>query len=82
MGDLFNSERLHRRRARRLSCVGGWGCASIRCFPLIPPGTLAANLIGGYMIGVAVAILLYLEGQDSDRGTANRHQQVQGVSTF
>jgi fluoride exporter len=25
-------------------------------FPRIPPGTLAANLIGGYIIGVAVAI--------------------------
>lgn len=24
-------------------------------FPAIPPGTLAANLIGGYIIGVAVA---------------------------
>jgi len=24
-------------------------------FPRIPPGTLAANLIGGYIIGVAVA---------------------------
>ena len=24
-------------------------------FPSIPPGTLAANLIGGYLIGVAVA---------------------------
>jgi fluoride exporter len=24
-------------------------------FPTIPPGTLAANLVGGYMIGVAVA---------------------------
>ena len=24
-------------------------------FPSIPPGTLAANLIGGYVIGVAVA---------------------------
>jgi len=24
-------------------------------FPLLPPGTLAANLIGGYVIGVAVA---------------------------
>ena len=24
-------------------------------FPAIPPGTLAANLIGGYLIGVAVA---------------------------
>ncbi|HBO5486890.1 fluoride efflux transporter CrcB [Castellaniella defragrans] len=25
-------------------------------FPTIPPGTLAANLIGGYLIGVALAI--------------------------
>lgn len=25
-------------------------------FPTIPPGTLAANLIGGYIIGVAVAV--------------------------
>lgn len=25
-------------------------------FPAIPPGTLAANLIGGYLIGVAVAV--------------------------
>jgi fluoride exporter len=24
-------------------------------FPTIPPGTLAANLIGGYLIGVAIA---------------------------
>lgn len=25
-------------------------------YPAIPPGTLAANLIGGYLIGVAVAV--------------------------
>ncbi len=25
-------------------------------FPTLPPGTLAANLIGGYIIGVAVAL--------------------------
>lgn len=24
-------------------------------FPFIPPGTLAANLVGGYLIGIAVA---------------------------
>lgn len=27
-----------------------------RFFPAIPPGTLAANLIGGYLVGVAVAL--------------------------
>jgi CrcB protein len=25
-------------------------------FPAIPPGTLAANLIGGYLIGIAIAV--------------------------
>jgi len=25
-------------------------------FPAVPPGTLAANLIGGYVVGVAVAL--------------------------
>jgi CrcB protein len=25
-------------------------------FPAVPPGTLAANLIGGYLVGIAVAV--------------------------
>lgn len=33
-----------------------WLGASLNAhFPAIPPGTLAANLIGGYVVGVAVA---------------------------
>jgi len=31
------------------------GLSLNRYFPAIPPGTLAANLIGGYIIGLAVA---------------------------
>jgi CrcB protein len=31
-------------------------------FPTIPPGTLAANLIGGYLIGVALAVFAGLPG--------------------
>jgi fluoride exporter len=31
-------------------------------FPNIPPGTLAANLIGGYIIGVAVAFFASVSG--------------------
>jgi fluoride exporter len=31
-------------------------------FPSIPPGTLAANLIGGYIIGVAVAFFGFFSG--------------------
>jgi CrcB protein len=26
-------------------------------FPIVPPGTLAANLLGGYIIGLAIAFL-------------------------
>jgi len=37
--------------------VSRWllGSALNAIFPTIPPGTLAANLIGGYLIGVAIA---------------------------
>ena len=30
--------------------------------PFLPPGTLAANLIGGYLVGVAVALFAALPG--------------------
>src|SRR5215467_8232251 len=45
-------------------CVGGslgtllrwWLGVTLNAhFPTIPPGTLAANLIGGYVVGIAVA---------------------------
>lgn len=40
-----------------LGCVLRWllALALNRYFPTIPPGTLAANLIGCYVIGVAIA---------------------------
>ena len=31
-------------------------------FPAIPPGTLAANLIGGYLIGLALAVFTHYPG--------------------
>jgi CrcB protein len=42
------------------AAVGAWlrwilGVALNSAFPSIPPGTLAANLIGAYVIGVAIA---------------------------
>ena len=39
-------------------CLMRWllSLALNRYFPLIPPGTLAANLIGGYVIGAAFAL--------------------------
>jgi CrcB protein len=41
-----------------LGCLARWllSLALNRYFPLIPPGTLAANLIGGYIIGAAFAL--------------------------
>ncbi len=41
-----------------LGCLLRWLLALFfnRYFPLIPPGTLAANLIGCYIIGVAIAL--------------------------
>lgn len=38
------------------------GLALNRYFPAIPPGTLAANLIGGYIIGAAVAFFATFSG--------------------
>ena len=41
-----------------LGAVSRWalGLALNGLFPAIPPGTLSANLIGGYLIGLAVAV--------------------------
>jgi len=40
-----------------LGCLMRWGLALAlnRYFPLVPPGTLAANLVGCYIIGLALA---------------------------
>ncbi|MCZ7597095.1 MAG: fluoride efflux transporter CrcB [Gammaproteobacteria bacterium] len=34
----------------------GLGLSLNALFPAIPPGTLAANLVGGYLVGVAIAV--------------------------
>jgi len=36
------------------------GTALNSLFPAVPPGTLAANLVGGYIIGVAIALFSLL----------------------
>lgn len=42
------------------ACLRWWlGLRLNALFPLIPPGTLAANLIGGYIIGIAVAFFAF-----------------------
>src|SRR5580693_1737995 len=43
-----------------LGCLFRWYLAIFlnRYFPAIPPGTLAANLIGCYVIGVAIAFFI------------------------
>ena len=41
-----------------LGAISRWllGLGLNALFPLLPPGTLVANLLGGYLIGVAVAV--------------------------
>jgi fluoride exporter len=49
------------------AAIGAWlrwglGVAANAWWPALPLGTLAANLIGGYLIGVAIAVLRSIEG--------------------
>lgn len=39
-------------------CRWGLGLALNGWFPALPPGTLAANVVGGYLAGVALPLLL------------------------
>lgn len=41
-----------------LGALARWGLAVglNGLFPALPPGTLAANLVGGYLVGVALAV--------------------------
>lgn len=48
------------------AAVGAWlrwwlGAALNPIFPTLPLGTLAANLLGGYMIGLALAVFSHFE---------------------
>jgi CrcB protein len=45
-----------------LGALGRWGLAAglNHVFPALPPGTLLANLIGGYLIGLAMALFAQL----------------------
>ena len=45
-----------RRLIRRASALAAWRTPQ-QLLPRLPPGTLAANLIGGYIIGFAIAYL-------------------------
>lgn len=51
-----------------LGCLLRWvlGVTLNRYFPAIPPGTLASNLIAGYVIGVAVAFFASLSGSSPE----------------
>jgi fluoride exporter len=42
-----------------LGALARWGLSSAlnQAFPSLPPGTLLANLVGGYGVGLAIALL-------------------------
>ena len=45
-----------------LGALGRWGLTAglNHAFPALPPGTLLANLIGGYLVGLAMALFAQL----------------------
>ncbi|HEV7610746.1 MAG TPA: fluoride efflux transporter CrcB [Steroidobacteraceae bacterium] len=52
---------LYRRRVGSFAALAA-GIDAQQLFPEHPPGTLAANLIGGYIIGLAVALFASFSG--------------------
>lgn len=49
-----------------LGALCRWGLGNLlnTLFPVIPPGTLTANLLGGYLVGVAAAFFAHHPGLD------------------
>lgn len=70
-----------------LGALSRWGLAlwlnaSVLGAPLIPWGTLAANLIGGYLIGVAIAVLQAMPQLDPAWRLAIVTGFLGGLTTF
>jgi CrcB protein len=51
-------------------------------FPQLPPGTLAANVIGGYLIGIAIAIFVAYPGLSSQWRLLTVTGFLGGLTTF
>ncbi len=69
------------------SVAGGWmrWWLSLRLnhlFPNVPPGTLAANLIAGYVIGLAVGVMLLGGGLSTQTRLLLMTGFCGGLSTF
>lgn len=69
------------------AALGAWarwglGAALNPLFPTIPLGTLAANLIGGYLVGVAVAVFQTLPHLDPVWRLALITGFLGGLTTF
>ena len=51
-------------------------------FPTLPLGTLAANLIGGYLVGVALAVLSHFEALPAEARLLITTGFLGGLTTF
>lgn len=51
-------------------------------FPQLPPGTLAANILGGYLIGIAMAIFLANPGLSREWQLLTVTGFLGGLTTF
>ena len=51
-------------------------------FPTVPPGTLAANLIGGYIIGFAIAYLAQVAKSCARMASLHHHRLLRRIDHF
>jgi CrcB protein len=69
------------------AALGAWlrwwlGIVLNPVFPTVPLGTLAANLVGGYLIGLAVAVLSHFEALPPEMRLLVTTGFLGGLTTF
>jgi CrcB protein len=69
------------------AALGAWlrwglGIALNPVFPTLPFGTLAANLIGGYLMGVALAVMTHFEALPPEMRLLMTTGFLGGLTTF
>ena len=69
------------------AALGAWlrwwlGAALNPVFPTVPLGTLAANLIGGYLMGIALAFLSHFEALPPEARLLVTTGFLGGLTTF
>jgi fluoride exporter len=69
------------------AALGAWlrwwlGVVLNPIFPTLPLGTLAANLIGGYLMGVALAVMMHFQAMPAELRLLITTGFLGGLTTF